>query len=172
VKLKPGDYRYAVAIHDGSALWLTLWVRRSPKGEFFVLYPRADRRWNPHTSYHLDGRLHQKSYNHKALPPSMHQPLTGTFHGTEHLGVFAGHGTGIPCDPAGFSGVVQVAPGVLGPHAGMVAVDLVEPGIDPILAIPGANAVQRQVFADFIPWVVITILSHSHPALVPVVPTT
>jgi len=41
----------------------------------------------------------------------------------------------------------------------MVAVDLVEPGINPIVAIPEATMIQRQVFSDFKPWVVITILS-------------
>jgi len=28
----PGQYRYAVAVRDGSDLWLTLWVKRSKKG--------------------------------------------------------------------------------------------------------------------------------------------
>jgi hypothetical protein len=27
----PGEQRYAVAVREGSDLWLTLWVRRSPK---------------------------------------------------------------------------------------------------------------------------------------------
>ena len=31
--LRPGEYRYAVALRDGSDLWLTLWVRRDPKGD-------------------------------------------------------------------------------------------------------------------------------------------
>ena len=30
----PGQYRYAVAVRDGSDLWLTLWVKRSKKGSF------------------------------------------------------------------------------------------------------------------------------------------
>jgi hypothetical protein len=42
-----GEYRYAVAIRDAPDLWLTLWVRRSPKGELFVVIPRADPSWNP-----------------------------------------------------------------------------------------------------------------------------
>jgi hypothetical protein len=32
LQLVPGEYRYAVAVRDGSNLWLTLWVRRSRKG--------------------------------------------------------------------------------------------------------------------------------------------
>jgi hypothetical protein len=45
-----GERRYAVAIRDGSDLWLTLWVRCSQKAEYFVLIPRADRSWDPHTA--------------------------------------------------------------------------------------------------------------------------
>jgi hypothetical protein len=29
---KPGEHRYAVAVREGSDLWLTLWVKRSWKG--------------------------------------------------------------------------------------------------------------------------------------------
>jgi hypothetical protein len=63
----PGEHRYAVAVREGSDLWLTLWVRRSRKGEFFVMMPRGDRDWDPHTSYHLDGTLHIKSFDHKFI---------------------------------------------------------------------------------------------------------
>jgi hypothetical protein len=50
-----GEYRYAVAVRDEDAnLWLTLWVSRSQKGEFFIFIPRGDRDWDPHTSYHID----------------------------------------------------------------------------------------------------------------------
>lgn len=46
-----------------------------------------------------------------------------------------GHGpksVGAICDPTAFSGVVEVPPGVLGPHDGTVVVDLVEPGCEPL----------------------------------------
>jgi hypothetical protein len=33
----PGEHRYAVAVREGPDLWLTLWVRRSKRGEFFVM---------------------------------------------------------------------------------------------------------------------------------------
>src|ERR1700730_212761 len=75
----PGEHRYAVAVREDSDLWLTLWVRRSPKGEFFVMVPRGDRGWDPHMSYHLDGTMHSKSYGHKFGLPRKPQPLTGTF---------------------------------------------------------------------------------------------
>ena len=154
----PGEHRYAVAVREGAGLWLVLWVRRSPKGEFFVLVPRADRGWEPHTSYHLDGKLHMKSYGRTVFAPQQRQSLRRPFRGTEHLGAFFGHGpksVGAVCDPAAFS-VVEVAPGVLGPKQGGVTVDLVELGHDPA-PFPWTKIVTRQTFTDVNPCVVITI---------------
>jgi hypothetical protein len=86
----PGEQKYAVAIRDGSKLWLTLWVRCSRKGEIFVMYPRPDRDWDAHASYHLDGTLHQKSYGHVGISVKR-QPLTEAFRGSEHLGLYRNH---------------------------------------------------------------------------------
>jgi hypothetical protein len=155
----PGEYRYAVALREGSGLWLTLWIRRSPKGEFFVMVPRGDREWDPHNSYHLDGTFHSKSFNKRLGDARKRQPLTGTFRGTEHLGGFYGHGpkrVGAVCDPAAFNGVVEVPPGVLGPSHGSVVVDLVEPNHEP-LEWPFTGPIRTEVFRDFVPWVVIRI---------------
>jgi len=155
----PGEYRYAVAIREDDRLWLTLWVRRSPAGEFFILMPRSDRGWNPHTSYHRDGRLHMKSHGVTVLPPERRQPLTGQFRGAEHLGALYGHGkkTGAICDPSAFNGVVEVPPGVLGPRHGGVTVDLVEPGCQPA-AFDWGQIFVRDTFRDVTPWVVITVI--------------
>jgi hypothetical protein len=155
----PGEHRYAVALRDGNDLWLTLWVRRSPKGEFFIMMPRGDRDWDVHTSYHLDGTLHMKSFGRTGLQPQKRQPLTGSFHGTEHLGGYYGHApksVGAVCDPAAFSGILELPPGVLGPSKGAVTVDLVEPGHEPT-GFPWKSVAKRQVFDDFLPNVVITV---------------
>ena len=155
----PGEHRYAVALREGSDLWLTLWVRRSKKGEFFVMVPRKDRGWDPHTSYHLDGTLHMKSFDYKVLSKKL-QPLTDTFRGTEHLGAHAGHGpksVGAICNRADFSGVLEVEPGVLGPRDGTVVVDLVEPDCEPI-DWPG-DVIRKEVFRDVVPWVVIRLVT-------------
>lgn len=161
MKLKPlgqGEVRYAVAVREGADLWLTLWVRRSPKGEFFVFVPRTDNRaWDAHASYHLKGTFHSKSFRHKARLPKK-QPLTSAFHGTEQMGRFAGYfpkSIRVACDPSAFSRVVEVAPGVLECDRGCVTVDLVEPGCEPIPEI--SPIVQREVFRDTVPWIVITI---------------
>jgi hypothetical protein len=161
MKLKPipGEYRFAVAIQQGFDLWLTLWVRRSRRGEYFVMVPRGNRHWDPHTSYHLDGNLHVKSFDRKILPPQKRQALTGAFRGSEHIGTFAGHfpnGIGAICDPMAFSGVVEVVPGVLGPRHGIVTVDLVEPDHEPN-EYPWKQIFTRRTFCDVVPWVVITV---------------
>lgn len=155
----PGEDKYGVAIRDGVDLWLTLWVRCSRKGEVFIMYPRGDRDWDAHASYHLDGTLHQKSHGKVMGAPLKRQPLTATFTGSEHLGVYGGHGAksiGAVCDPAAFTGVVTVEPGILGPRHGAVAVDLVGPGAEPMFFV--GKVVQRQVFArGSRPSVVITV---------------
>jgi hypothetical protein len=154
--LLPGEHRYAVAVRDGS-LWLVLWVRRSKKGEFFVMIPRADQGWDPHTSYHLNGTLHSKSYGRKfALPHAKCQPLTCDFKGIGTYGRYGPKAVGAKCDPNAFSGIVEVAPGVLGLRHGSIVVDLVEPRCEP----PSLrNVVQQGVFQDIVPWVVISIVS-------------
>jgi len=95
---------------------------------------RGGGEWNPHASYHLDGRLHHKSHNRKMIV-TQHHPLTGEFRGTVHRGMFAGHFpkcVGAICDPAAFEGVMEIEPGMLGPSDGFIAVDLVEPGCEPM----------------------------------------
>jgi len=163
MKLKPvpGEFKYAVVVREGTDLWLVLWVRRSPKGEFFVLRPMGDRDWNPHTSYHLDGTLHMKSHNRKALTPQKRQPLTGPFRGTVDLGIEAGYspkGVGAICDPAAFSGVVEIPSGILGPRHGAVAVALVEPGNKPPEYTWAYEIVCQKIFRDVTPNVLITVM--------------
>ena len=113
----PGEHRYAVAVREGADLWLRMWVRRSRKGECFIMRPLGDRDWNPHTSYHLDGTLHMKSHDRRVLPQKR-QPLTGVFRGSEHLGVDYGHApnsVGAICDPTAFSqGLSRSRPGCWG----------------------------------------------------------
>jgi len=153
----PGEQKYAVAIKDESDLWLTMWVRcSSRKGEIFIMYPRRDREWDAHASYHWDGTLHQKSHG-TVVHSQKRQPLTAAFRGSEHIGAYKGHGTrtGAVCDPQVFDGVVKVEPRILGPIHGSVAFDLVEPGYEPK---PDPLVPQRQVFQRGArPSVIITI---------------
>jgi hypothetical protein len=157
--LPPGEYRYAVAVREGVDLWLVLWIRRSAKGEFFVFLPRGDRAPNIHASYHLDGTLHLKCEDRKDLSARKCQPLTGTFRGNQPLATFSGYGpksVGAICDPAAYSGIVEIPSGILGPRNGQITVDLVEPGCPPA-NVPWITIHTQETFRDFIPWVVVTI---------------
>src|SRR5215472_17143345 len=112
-----GEYRYAVAVRENGDLWLALWIKRSHKGEFFVMYPRGDRKWDVHASYHLNGQLHIKDRKQAKVETTV-QPLNGTFRGTVDLGTYSGHApkeVGAVCDPTDFNSVIEVAPGVLMP---------------------------------------------------------
>lgn len=159
----PGEYRYAIAIEDNGKLWLTLWVKHSPKGEYFICYPRGRGTSNPHASYHRDGRYHQKSYGVKSLI-QRRQPLA-TFKGTEHLGMFAGHGAGMAvCDPVAFTSVLRVPSGTLTGMRGCVLVDLVEPGQSPAAHhrdVPGLKIVAEETYRDCSPWVVVAIAAQA-----------
>jgi hypothetical protein len=167
--MKPGEHRYAVAIRHGSELRLTLWVRRSRKGEFFVIMPRPAP-WDPHTSYHCDGTIHMKDHGMVAFSHTRKhdrklrklQRLDGPFRGVEHLGHYYGHSKragDIISDRGLFSGIVEVESDVVVEHDPQrsfgVAVELVEPGHEPPEA-PWFRIVKREVFQDVVPWVVIT----------------
>jgi hypothetical protein len=157
IKARPGERLYAVAVRDDGNLWLVLWVRRNRKGEFFVMVPRAKSGWDPHNSYHLDGTFHVKSFGQK-LEVQQRQPLTGDFHGKEHLGAYKGYGpksVGAICDRSAFAGVVEVPSGILGPTHGSIVVDLVEPDHEPI-SWPFKEVV-RETFKDDVPWIVIRV---------------
>ncbi len=61
----PKCYAVAVKEEDGT-LYLVLRIRRSRKDEIFRMWPGRGKR-DPHTSYHSNGQMHQKSYGHEHL---------------------------------------------------------------------------------------------------------
>ena len=90
---------------------------------------------NPHTSYHVDGRFHSKSFDDRARTRKRSSFQPGAFRGTVQLGNYMGHDPlkeGKICDPADFTGTVEVPSGILGLTKGNVIVDLVEPGREPL----------------------------------------
>ena len=160
--LMPGEYRYAVAVREGAGLWLTLWVRRSPTSGVYVIRPSRDPESDLHTSYHVNGKRHMKSHGAKVFDSEQRQQLNGAFRGSEELGAYFGHApksVGAICDPAAFTGVVEVPPGVLGPLDGGVSLALVEPGYDR-KEVTITRVVSQQVFRHDVPWLVITVGSN------------
>ena len=120
MKLKPGEQRYAVALRDGSDLWLTLWVRRSPKGEIFIMLPRGNRAWDPHNSYHRDGTFHAKSFGRKFGPPQSVSRLTAISKAQSIWACTQGTGRWRGVRSGSLYRIVEVEPGILGPRDGVV----------------------------------------------------
>jgi hypothetical protein len=139
---------------------MTFFIRRDPKGDVYLMIPRGRGSGNPHASYHSNGRFHQKSYD-RATTVSDRQSLT-SFRGHEHLGMYGGHGPksiGITCDPAKFTGIVEVPDDVL--TDGFVAVDLVEPGCEDQIIDLGNPIVSTSIFKEAEPWLVIRVGTHA-----------
>jgi hypothetical protein len=157
--MRPGEYQYAVAVRDGSHLWLVAVVRRSPKGEFFVSVPRADKDWKPHVSYHCYGTFHSKRYDRVGLEIQL-PPLTSPFRGTANLGACNGardpKRIGQICKPQVYTDVIEVPLAALNSQDGTIVVDLVEPGCNPI-TWPFQHQVAQKTFKDAEPWVVVRV---------------
>ena len=156
-----GEYRYAVTIEDGADLRLALAVSRRPKKglyECFVLMQRAGD-WDPHASYHLDGTYQQKSFDQKLMVQK--RQALDQFKGSEHLGSFMSFGTAAPiCNPANFTSVLKIPPGILESMRGCVLIDLVEPCVlpDPLHRQNiGQRITHEETYRDCSPWVVVAV---------------
>lgn len=155
------EHRYAIALEDGSDLRLVLVIRRSAKGEYFIVYPR-DRESDPHASYHLKGDYHQKSYKRKFGKGAKRQPLGPGFTGREHLGSFGGgfSAAGPMCNPDNFTAVIRVPEGVVDGLRGSVMIDLVEPGIAPDpLHRQGKPVFCEEIFCNGVPHIAVAIVT-------------
>jgi len=162
IRRAPGEHAYAVAVRD-DGLWLALWVKRNKRGEVFILVPRGDRTWDAHTSYHRDGTVHSKSHGKKFMERKR-QPLTDAFRGTEPIEVTGGYGpkkVGAVCNPNDFTGVIEIPPRILGPRHGGISTDLVEPGCNPVSHGETWKIVERMIFKEVSPWLVISVMSSS-----------
>ncbi len=142
----------------GTRRTMALWVKRSAKPEFFIFHPTVDGNWNPHSSLHKDGTFHLKSHDRKALTQKRQPPAS--IKGSEHLSAYGGFSPksiGAACDPSDFDGVFEAPPGVLGPRNGMVTVDLIEPGFGAHPLQHPAEEVDRRLFTDGTPHLLIRI---------------
>jgi hypothetical protein len=155
LKTVPGENKYAVAVREGTDLFLVLWVRRNQKGEYFVLKPMSDRQLCLHSSHHRDGALHHKILKPKVLPAQKSQSFP-------ILNGFTPKDTGAICDPKAFTGIVEVASGILGPRHGCIGVCLAEPGIGLPDYTWAYEILTQTVFREVSPHVVVSIMRKKH----------
>ena len=160
----PGEENYAVAVSDTDGLFLFLGVRRSVKGEYFVLMPRPSHSLiNAHVGYHADGAYHVKTheaYGTEQFMKEQRQRPDHSFIGSEHmLAQRIGRNRGIAprCDPAQYSSVFQISAKELdSDRAVRVSIDLVSEGVRPNLE-HGALVLRRERYGTASPFIAISL---------------
>jgi hypothetical protein len=138
------------------------WVRREPKGDVYVNWPRDDLKWKPHASFHASGQHHQKSHNRKMALAHCEKP-DANFRGARMVA-----GTPIsadeprtinrPCELVAFGGVVEIPLSELRleKYRNMITVEIVEPNHVADI-VPNGRIVRQAVFKDAMPWIVVTL---------------
>src|SRR5688572_23835430 len=129
-------------------------VRRCPQGHIYVMFSAGQNRpristgksYNAHTSWHLDGRYHQKSYD-EPLHRQQRQRLDA-FSGSEYFiatSVDQMFAEGLPdCVASQFDQVLELDMNLLDPERQQLQMALVSPGLDPPPAVgPGEQPVAR-----------------------------
>jgi hypothetical protein len=160
--MPPLDKMYAIAVRDGGSLFLFLRVKRNAKNEVFVLSPRDEEDWDPHASFHSDGTLHQKSYDHKSLvrsvgcsPAAISETLN-----LQTLGIAADEVLAIncSCDPIKFSQVFEIPITELSSdkYRTIISVDATPPGGQPTIT-KGARVLMQWTKKDSVPWIVVSL---------------
>ncbi len=149
LKTVPGEYKYAVAVRE-TGLFLVLWVRRNPKGEYLVLKPIPHSQLDQHSG-NRTGTLHHKIYKLKGLPGQKSQSFP-------IMNGFTPKDTGAVCDPTSFTGIVEVPSGILGPRHGYIGVCLAEPGSGLPNYTWAYDIVTQTVFREVSPHVVVSIM--------------
>src|SRR6266852_3557322 len=79
---KANNVEYAVAVRDGTDMWLYKTIKRTGRGDIFVFWPfDLKRGGRPHASYHADGRMHIKKEGEMPLKPQHVQKPDASFNG-------------------------------------------------------------------------------------------
>lgn len=161
--MRTPEYQIAIAVKDAE-LFLMATVVRSTATDVYVNWPRDHVvEWKPHTSYHASGQHHQKSFG-KTFDARKEQRPDVTFKGTRTVvsfGVATGEHTAVNvrCDPKDFGTIFEIPLALVRPekYSTYAYVDLVEPGVDPLL-FPGATVRKQETYKDAEPWIVLTFL--------------
>lgn len=163
----------AVAVRDRSHLFLWMRVRRAEGGDIYYALPTGReedpewKKWNPHGSWHRDGRLHHKSFNRKLLKGQWQEP-NAQFKGRHQLvskGIASDEppAFGVLCDPAKFSSVFEIPAEKLSPKhwETYTSIDVTEPGGKPLLMGGKETILLQEVFDDAVPHIVVTLYSYT-----------
>jgi hypothetical protein len=161
---------FAVAVRDGNDLFLWMRLRRAARNDIYYVLPtgREDdpewKKWNPHGSWHRDGRLHHKSFNMRMSPAEVRQEPNSELKGTHNLvtrGIASDEprAFGVTCDPTKFSDVMEIPVGILSPkrYETYTSIDVTEPGMQPRLMGGSEKLLKQRVFDDAMPHIAVTV---------------
>jgi hypothetical protein len=169
---------YAVGIRDEHGdLWLHKWIRRTQRGDIFVLWPfaRSEATGLVHATYHADGRLHIKTDNQNKptsmpLPPQYKQKLDANFKNCQGIvmtpiSLNETRSWGEICDPLEYDSIFEVPYSTITPENALgdfqLDVTVVEPGrVDLVKASfqgPLQTMVTFKEFNDREPWLVTSV---------------
>ena len=165
---RPKDRKFAVAVRDGSDLFLWLRLRRNWKGEIFYVWATKSKdfpreiKWNPHGSKHKNGVTHHKITFDKKFGERRLQKPDANFKGTETLfwrgtAAHEPRRLGIICNPTEYDDVMVLSRSDLddAQYTTHVSADLTERG--GLFNIPGATILAQHRFDDAIPEILVTL---------------
>lgn len=160
---------YAIAAkHEGGRLCLFLRIVRAPSGVYVVFAagqhrPGIGRKaYDPHSSWHRDGRVHHKSYDRAWTRQRQRQSLDG-FRGAEPFVATPVDQMVVPalpeCDPAAFTEVLEISVASLdvAPSRQKIHVDLVAAGSPPPVVGFGERPRKRWWLEDASPSIVVSL---------------
>jgi hypothetical protein len=162
------DRMFAVAIRDGSDLFLWFRIRRAASGDLYYMIPtgrteREWKKWDPHGSLHKDGSSHHKSFDRKMSPKKGQKP-DATFKGTETLitrPIASGEPRrfGVICNPSEFSEVMEIPVEMLSAkkYDTFISIDLTAPRGEAILTMPDRQVLTQHIFDDAVPHVLVSL---------------
>ena len=162
------EKKYAiVVVRPGGDRRLFGRVRRSTNGDVYAVWAEDEsprnltKGSNPHASYHRNGRLHSKTCGRPALIKKLQVP------GPQFLGNQPIEATNadralsstLPAASDHFDDVFEIQVNVLtGRQNQAFAVDLVEPGVEPVRVTGKDKVLAEKVFRDATPWIVVSLV--------------
>jgi hypothetical protein len=164
--------RFAIAVQDGTTLWLFLEIVRKPPGDVYVEPPvEWSPPWRPHFSYHASGQSHIKSFDYrqriKERPMLVRRGQKPDWQFVEpaqiiSLGIWLSGVRSMrqPCRAGDYSDAFTLDASAISPTAHnprtAVAIDLVAPGGDPLVH-PLSAVLCRRVFTDAVPHISVSL---------------
>lgn len=158
------EQMYAVSVRDNEELFLILRIRRNRRGEIFCMFPRPGREgWDPHASYHLDGKYHHKSFDHKMIV-TQGPPLDQNFCGSINLLTTSikrpdVRAINVICNPDNFDKMLEIPVDEISEDNKVqtsITIDITEPGLSANI-IRGSRLVDQLEINDRHPSILITV---------------